>query len=93
LDEDRAIRLLRKFDIDYVFITFGGASGMPSDDLNKLMWMVRLGSETNPKLRETDYLSSSGEFKVDTNAPTALRKSLLYKLSYYKFGERLGEGL
>lgn len=33
----------RSLDVEYVFVVFGGLIGYPSDDINKFLWMVRLG--------------------------------------------------
>lgn len=38
-------------------------------------------------VQERDFLSPQGEFRVDKSASPALLHSLLYKMSYYRFGE------
>ena len=40
-NEDDAYRIMRRLDVDYVLVIFGGLSGYSSDDINKFLWMVR----------------------------------------------------
>lgn len=48
-------RLIRsKFNI--VFLS--GLVGYPSDDINKFLWMVRIGGGVFPHIKEPDYLVS-----------------------------------
>ena len=32
--------------MDYVLVIFGGMSGYSSDDINKFLWMIRIGGST-----------------------------------------------
>ena len=41
--EERSIELIRMLDVDYVLVIFGGVIGYSSDDINKFLWMVRIG--------------------------------------------------
>ena len=84
--EDKAYSIARKLDVDYVLIIFGGLIGYSSDDINKFLWMVRIGNSVDPSIREQDYLSNRG-YSVGEDAGPALKKSLMYKLSYYRFEE------
>lgn len=38
-------------------------------------------------LQESDYFTDRGEFRVDAEGTPTLLNSLMYKLSYYKFGD------
>lgn len=87
--EDRAYLICRKLDVDYVLIIFGGLLGYSSDDLNKFLWPIRISHSVDPTVNERDYLSPEGAYSVGPNMGPALRKSLMYKLSYYRFGEVL----
>jgi hypothetical protein len=50
---------LQKLDADYVLVIFGGLSGYSSDDINKFLWMVRIGGGVFPDhVKEKDYLTS-----------------------------------
>jgi len=82
--ERKAWKILRSLDVDYVFVVFGGYIGYPSDDINKFLWMVRIGGGVFPEIREADYLTARGGYTVDSSMGQALRDSLMYKLSYYK---------
>ena len=35
-----------------------GLVGYPSDDINKFLWMVRIGGGVFPRIKEPDYLVS-----------------------------------
>lgn len=85
--EKKAWKILRSLDVDYVFVVFGGRVAYPSDDINKFLWMVRIGGGVFPDIQERDYLSSSGHYVIDSRASSALTNSLLYKLSYHEFKE------
>jgi len=85
--EKQAWEILESLDADYVFVLFGGLIGYPSDDVNKFLWMVRIGGGVFPEIRESDYLDAEGRYRVDSEMGEGLRNSLLYKLSYYKFWE------
>lgn len=41
--EDKAYEIMRELDVDYVLVIFGGLTGYSSDDINKFLWMVRIG--------------------------------------------------
>jgi len=86
-DEDFAIEIMRRMDVDYVLVIFGGLTGYSSDDINKFLWMVRIGGSTNPEIIESDYYNSRGEFRVDSGGSPTMLNSLMYKLCYYKFGQ------
>ena len=39
----------------------------PSDDINKFLWMVRIGGGVFPEIKEKDYLGSQG-YTIDKHA-------------------------
>ena len=39
----------------------------PSDDINKFLWMVRIGGGVFPEIKEKDYLGQ-GNYRVDSQA-------------------------
>ncbi|UYV61149.1 STT3A [Cordylochernes scorpioides] len=87
--EDKAYAILRELDVDYVLVIFGGLTGYTSDDINKFLWMVRIGGSTErgKHIKESDYYTPTGEFKVDREGSPALLNCLMYKMCYYKFGQ------
>mmetsp|Transcript_24276 Transcript_24276/g.36414 ORF Transcript_24276/g.36414 Transcript_24276/m.36414 type:complete len:729 (+) Transcript_24276:123-2309(+) len=85
--EHEAYPLLKSLDVDFIFVIFGGVIGYASDDLNKLPWMLRLGNERFPQIKEQDYRSIDGSIRVDEYGTSKLSSSLLYRLCYYRFGE------
>lgn len=56
--------------------------------------MVRIGGSTDrgAHIREADYYTPAGEFRVDADGSNTLLNCLMYKISYYKFGLVLTEG-
>jgi dolichyl-diphosphooligosaccharide--protein glycosyltransferase len=91
-EERVAYPILQSLDVDYILVLFGGVSGFTGDDLNKLLWMVRIAQGVYPtRLRESlFYTPSTGEFRVDQRASDALKRSLLYKMSYYRYPQIMG---
>jgi len=84
--EDNAIQIMRQLDVDYVLIIFGGLTGYASDDINKFLWMVRIAGSTDPNIKEPDYFTKQGEFRVDAAGSPVLLNCLMYKLCYWRFG-------
>ena len=56
--------------------------------------MVRIGGSTDKgsHIKENDYYTPSGEFRVDKDGSPMLLNCLMYKMSYYKFGSLYTEG-
>lgn len=90
--EHISYNIARKLDVDYVLIIFGGVIGYSSDDINKFLWMVRISASVDKTVNEKDYLNSYGGYTVGETAGKALKNSLMYKMSYYRFGEAAGLG-
>ncbi|XP_052063833.1 dolichyl-diphosphooligosaccharide--protein glycosyltransferase subunit STT3B-like [Mytilus californianus] len=87
-NETAAYDIMRMLDVDYVLVIFGGVIGYSGDDINKFLWMVRIAEGEHPKdIRESDYFTPQGEFRVDSAGSKTLLNCLMYKLSYYRFGE------
>lgn len=86
--EDKAYEIMRELDVDYVLVIFGGLVGYASDDINKFLWMVRIGGSTEKgqHIKEKDYYTSSGEFRIDKEGSPILLNCLMYKMCYYRFG-------
>ncbi|KAF8834936.1 glycosyltransferase family 66 protein [Paxillus ammoniavirescens] len=88
--EEVAYPILRKHDVSYVLIIFGGLIGYSGDDLNKFLWMVRIAQGVWPdEIQEPNYFNK-GEYRVDDQASPTMRESLMYKMSYYRFAELFG---
>ena len=87
-NESAAYEIMKDLDVDYVLVIFGGVIGYSGDDINKFLWMVRIAEGEHPKeIRESDYFTDRGEFRVDSGGSPTLLNCLMYKLSYYRFGE------
>jgi dolichyl-diphosphooligosaccharide--protein glycosyltransferase len=84
--EEDAIKIMRAMDVDYVLVIFGGLTGYASDDINKFLWMVRIAGSTDPNIKEVDYFTKNGEFRVDAEGSPVLLNCLMYKMCYYRFG-------
>ncbi|KAG8771192.1 oligosaccharyl transferase stt3 subunit [Ceratobasidium sp. 428] len=86
--EEKAYPILRKHDVDYVLVIFGGLLGYSGDDINKFLWMVRIAQGIWPdEIRESSFFTARGEYKVDDQASVAMKESVMYKTSYYRFSE------
>ncbi|KAK4048360.1 oligosaccharyl transferase stt3 subunit [Microbotryomycetes sp. JL221] len=93
VSEEKAYPILRQHDVDYVLVIFGGLLGFSGDDINKFLWMVRISEGIWPEdVKEQNYFSSRGEYKVDGDASETMKNSLMYKMSYYRFAELFGGG-
>merc|ERR1711970_1432506 len=74
--------------VDYVLVIFGGLLGYSGDDINKFLWMVRIAEGEHPNdIKESNYFSKHGHYTVDGSVSKTMKNSLMYKLSYYKFGD------
>ncbi|CAM9208964.1 unnamed protein product [Phaeothamnion confervicola] len=87
--EEKAYPILESLDVDYVLVIFGGMVGYSSDDINKFLWPVRIGSGVFPDdmPSEQDFYSSKGQFDVGAGGSPTLLNCLAYKLCYYRFSE------
>ncbi|KAJ8020325.1 Dolichyl-diphosphooligosaccharide--protein glycosyltransferase subunit STT3A [Holothuria leucospilota] len=87
--EDKAYEIMRELDVNYVLVLFGGLAGYSSDDINKFLWMVRIGGSTElgSHIHENDYYTPQGEFRVDREGSPILLNCLMYKMCYYRFGQ------
>ncbi|KAG4084194.1 STT3 subunit of Oligosaccharyl transferase [Neocallimastix lanati (nom. inval.)] len=85
-NEENAYVLLRKHDVDYALVMFGGAIGYSGDDINKFLWMIRITEGVYPdQVKEENFYNSRGEYRVDDSVSPTLRDSIMYKMSYYRF--------
>ena len=51
--------------------------------------MVRIGGSTEKgrHIKEADYFTPQGEFRVDREGSPTLLNCLMYKMCYYRFGQ------
>jgi len=91
--EEVAYPILRKHDVDYVLVIFGGLIGYSGDDINKFLWMVRIAQGIWPdEIQEPRYFTPQGDYRVDDQASPTMKNSLMYKMSYYRFTDLFGGG-
>lgn len=77
--EEVSYPILRQHDVDYVLVVFGGLLGYSGDDINKFLWMVRIAEGIWPdEVKERDYFTARGEYRVDDEATPTMRNSLMY---------------
>lgn len=86
--EENAFPILQSLDVDYVLVVFGGYTGYSSDDINKFLWPVRIGSGVFPNdmPHEEDFYAN-GQYNIGSGGSPHLLNCVAYKLSYYRFGE------
>ncbi|KAJ6258687.1 hypothetical protein Dda_6736 [Drechslerella dactyloides] len=78
--------ILRKHEVDYVLVIFGGLLGYSGDDINKFLWMVRIAEGVWPnEVQERKFFTPRGEYKIDHEATDTMKNSLMYKMSYYNY--------
>lgn len=88
--EEKALPLLRKLDVDYVLVLFGGIARYSSDDIAKFLWPIRIAQGAFPnEIDESEFIGSRG-YTVDETATERMKNCLLYKLSYYRAAEVTG---
>uniref|UniRef100_A0A7S1XDK1 dolichyl-diphosphooligosaccharide--protein glycotransferase n=1 Tax=Compsopogon caeruleus TaxID=31354 RepID=A0A7S1XDK1_9RHOD len=83
--EEKAFRICKKIDVDYVLIVFGGLVGFSGDDINKFLWPVRISRSVDTSVVEHDYLTSRGGYSIGDDAGQAFKDSIMYKMAYYRF--------
>lgn len=84
--EEVSYPILRQHDVDYVLVVFGGLLGYSGDDINKFLWMVRIAEGIWPdEVRERDFFTARGEYRIDDEATPTMKNSLMYKMSYYNY--------
>ncbi|KAI1369493.1 glycosyltransferase family 66 protein [Xylaria arbuscula] len=84
--EEVAYPIMRQHEVDYVLVVFGGLLGYSGDDINKFLWMVRIAEGIWPdEVKERDFFTPRGEYKVDADASETMKNSLMYKMSYHNY--------
>lgn len=66
-----------------MLVIYGGMSHYSGDDINKFLWMVRIGGGVYPHIKEENYVGRMG-YRTDSSVTPAMRNSLMYRLSYYR---------
>ncbi|KAJ9631817.1 oligosaccharyl transferase stt3 subunit [Taxawa tesnikishii (nom. ined.)] len=91
--EEVSYPIMRQHEVDYVLVVFGGLLGYSGDDINKFLWMVRIAEGIWPdEVKERDFFTPRGEYRVDDQATPTMRNSLMYKMSYYNYNSLFPAG-
>ncbi|KAL6908702.1 glycosyltransferase family 66 protein [Trichoderma evansii] len=91
--EEVSYEIMRQHEVDYVLVVFGGLLGYSGDDINKFLWMVRIAEGIWPdEVKERDFFTPQGEYRVDEGATDTMKNSLMYKMSYYNYGSLFPPG-
>lgn len=76
--EEVSYPIMRQHEVDYVLVVFGGLLGYSGDDINKFLWMVRIAEGIWPdEVKERDFFTSRGEYRVDAGATDTMKNSLM----------------
>lgn len=76
--EEVSYPIMRQHEVDYVLVVFGGLLGYSGDDINKFLWMVRIAEGIWPdEVKERDFFTRSGEYRVDDEATPTMKNSLM----------------
>eukprot|EP00879_Flechtneria_rotunda_P023308 GHRR01024657.1.p1 GENE.GHRR01024657.1~~GHRR01024657.1.p1 ORF type:complete len:542 (+),score=179.30 GHRR01024657.1:95-1627(+) len=80
-NEEDAYEIIKRLDVDYVLVIFGGLSGYSSDDINKFLWMVRISGGVFPAhIQEKNYLSGQVS-KENSSCSGLLLRDTMYTVS------------
>ncbi|EON97288.1 putative oligosaccharyl transferase stt3 subunit protein [Phaeoacremonium minimum UCRPA7] len=91
--EEVSYPIMRQHEVDYVLVVFGGLLGYSGDDINKFLWMVRIAEGIWPdEVKERDFFTARGEYRVDGDATETMKNSLMYKMSYYNYNSLFPPG-
>ncbi|CAK7270161.1 oligosaccharyl transferase stt3 subunit [Sporothrix epigloea] len=84
--EEVSYPIMKAHEVDYVLVVFGGLLGYSGDDINKFLWMVRIAEGIWPdEVKEREFFTARGEYRVDDEATETMKNSLMYKMSYYNY--------
>ncbi|PSS25136.1 glycosyltransferase family 66 protein [Amorphotheca resinae ATCC 22711] len=91
--EEVSYPIMRQHEVDYVLVVFGGLLGYSGDDINKFLWMVRIAEGIWPdEVKERNFFTDRGEYRVDDGATQTMKDSLMYKMSYYNYNSLFPPG-
>ena len=77
--EEVSYPIMRQHEVDYVLVVFGALLGYSGDDINKFLWMVRIAEGIWPEeIKERNYFTSRGEYRVDEEATPTMKNSLMW---------------
>ena len=77
--EEVSYPIMRQHEVDYVLIIFGALLGYSGDDINKFLWMIRIAEGIWPEeVKERDFFTPRGEYRVDDEATPTMKNSLMY---------------
>lgn len=76
--EEVSYPIMRQHEVDYVLVVFGGLLGYSGDDINKFLWMVRIAEGIWPdEVKEREFFTARGEYRVDDQATDTMKNSLM----------------
>ena len=76
--EEVSYPIMCQHEVDYVLVVFGGLLGYSGDDINKFLWMVRIAEGIWPdEVKERDFFTDRGEYRVDDGATETMKNSLM----------------
>lgn len=82
--EEVSYPIMKEHEVDYVLVVFGGLIGYSGDDINKFLWMVRIAEGIWPdEIKERDFFTARGEYRVDDEATPTMKNSLMYVYPVY----------
>ncbi|KAK8808583.1 hypothetical protein WA158_008484 [Blastocystis sp. Blastoise] len=78
-NEYKAYDILKKYNVQYVSVIFGGKIGYRNDDMNRIVWLARIHSHGKPTLSEklkniTNSLSQQTKSAIPKDIPIKVEK-------------------
>ncbi|OMH82195.1 Dolichyl-diphosphooligosaccharide-protein glycosyltransferase subunit stt3, partial [Zancudomyces culisetae] len=90
-DERSAHSIMSSLDIDYALVVYGGMLSYSGDDINKFIWMIRIGQNVYPDdLQEGLFYTPSGQYAIGDSATQKMKQSIMHKFTYFKLHDVMG---
>ncbi|EUD65475.1 dolichyl-diphosphooligosaccharide-protein glycosyltransferase [Plasmodium inui San Antonio 1] len=83
VNEKQAYDYVKKLDVNYVLVSYGGYSKNSSDDLNKFLWILKITNKEFKHINPLLYYYHDQHHPLGKNATPFMSNSLLYRLSYF----------
>ncbi|KJP86113.1 hypothetical protein AK88_04236 [Plasmodium fragile] len=92
VNEKQAYEYVRKLDVNYVLVSYGGYSKNSSDDLNKFLWILKITNKQFKHINPLLYYYHHQHHPLGKNATPFMSSSLLYRLSYFNVSNGTRKG-
>jgi dolichyl-diphosphooligosaccharide--protein glycosyltransferase len=88
--EQTAWKIARMLDADFFLVLFGGAVGFNGDDVSKFQWLTPAIHRVFENVSVEAFQNDETPFLVAEKMGSEVRKSMMFRAAYYRFGEYQG---